>query len=155
MTNIVPAVETFPHAGVPGARTPAEVFDGWTARGLTPVEVTSADVTQRISIEFNAVTGELKWTVDKADGLQAIGLLFQTLVDVGQQLLQAQARPALTSGQARIALRLDGNQIQMVAEPTNEPIVLRGLLGAALLKLIQGDATPDALAGVMRFEITP
>lgn len=151
---IEPRAEAFPAAQVPGANTLAEVMEAWRAKGLTPVQVTSDELLQHISIAHNALTGELTWTASKIDGIQALGVLWLAMVDIGETLLKAKARPSLSSGQARAMVVLDGDRVQMAAEPANDPTVVRGLLAAAILHLIKHRADPiEALAGLMQFEV--
>lgn len=151
---IEPRAEAFPAALVPGAQSVAEVMEAWRARGLTPMQVTSDELLQHISIAHNALTGELTWTTQKIDGIQALGVLWLAMVDIGETLLKAKARPALSSGTARAMAMLDGNAVQLIAEPANDPAVVRGLLAAAILHLIDHRADPiDELAGLMRFEV--
>lgn len=149
---IVPVAPVFPMAQVPEATRIAEVLEAWRARGLTPVQVTDGEATQTISISHNALTGELKWTVDKADGVQAVSLLFSALVDMGEEYFRAKARPRIVSKDARVAVMLERGEITMIADPVDDPVITRGLLVAALLRLIERAATPaEALASIMRF----
>ena len=151
-----PAVrgETFPQAQTPGATKLAQVLEAWKARGLTPVQVTEDEVWQTITVRHNALTGELKWDVDKADGVQAVSLLFSALVDMGEYFFTAKARPRIVSKDTRVALMLEAGQIQMIADPPDDPVITRGLLVAALLRLIERTETPGAtLATIMQFEV--
>lgn len=151
---IEPRAEAFPAAQVPGAQSMAEVMEAWRARGLKPVQVTSGELAQTISITHNALTGETTWTVNKLDGIQALGVLWLAMVDIGETLLKAKARPALSSGQARAMVALDGNNVQMMADPAGDQAVIRGLLAAAILHLIERRADPiEELAGLLRFEV--
>lgn len=150
---IAPRPGVFPMAQAPGATNIADVVDAWRARGLTPVQITEGEAVQRITITHDALTGKIDWTASKCDGVQAVSLLWSVLVDAGQEYFKAKARPQLTSGNARIALMLDGDNIQMIAEPVDDPVVLRGVLVAALLGLIEKADEPGALASVMQFRV--
>lgn len=153
---IEPRAEAYPAAQVPGAANMAEVMAAWQARGLTPMQVTSDELVQTISITHNALSGELTWTVNKMDGIQALGVLWLAMVDIGETLLKAKVRPALSSGNARAMVALEGNTVQMAVEPASDQPVVRGLLAAAILHLIEARADPiETLAGLMRFEVTP
>ena len=147
----------FPLAQVPGAQTLAEVFAAWKARGLTPVEVTREQFIQRISIEHDTFTGQMTIKRDGADPLQTIGLLWEALIAVARDGLFASPRPNLTSGKAAIALTLDGNTIQAIHDPPNDPVVLTGLLVADLLHLCnltsQETNAARVLASLIQFEI--
>lgn len=151
---IEPRAEAFPAAQVPGASSLAEVMEAWRVKGLTPVQVTDGDVTQTITIKHNAITGKIEWSASRIDGVQAVAVMFSALVDMGEVFFTAKARPPLTSGTARIALLLDGDNVQMMADPVNDPTVIRGLLSAALLSLIErGKDGAEQLASIMQFEV--
>ena len=146
--------ELFPYARVPGAQTDREVFAAWEKLGLKPIEVTTPEVTQTISISHNAVTGEITWTAHKLDGVQACGILFAALCDIGEYYFKSKPRPVLSSGKARAFVQLDGNDIQMAAEPANDQPVVRGILVAALLNLLERQGHPlEELGGLMKFEV--
>ena len=140
----------FPFAQAPDAQTSLDVFAEWRARGMTPTQVTTEDVTQTITISHNALTGALTWATHKLDGVQACGILFAALCDIGEYYFKSKPRPVLSSGKARAFVQLDGNDIQMAAEPANDQPVVRGILVAALLNLLERQGHPlEELGGLM------
>lgn len=142
----------FPFAQVNDARNQADVLAAWQAQGMTPTQVTSEDVTQTITISHDALTGVITWEARKLDGVQACGVLFAALCDMGEYYFKSKPRPVLSSGKARVFVQLDGNEIQMAAEPANDQPVVRGILVAALLNLLERRGQPlEELAGLMRW----
>lgn len=144
----------FPFAQVPQAQSAQEVFEAWQARGMAPTQVTTEDVTQTITISHNALTGELAWKTYKMDGVQACGIMWAALVDMGTEFFKATPRPVLSSGKARAFVQLEGNEIQMAAEPANDQPVVRGILVAALLNLLERRGHPlEELGALMKWAV--
>jgi hypothetical protein len=135
--------EKYPTARVPGALTLADVFAGWEAAGLTPVEVSTEDLAQRINIEYNALTTQLKWTTDNMDGVQALGIMADAFLSMFSEFFKAKPRPKFSSGQARVMVNLDGNQLAVALDPLHDPTVVKGVLGAALAEVITRSRSDD------------
>ncbi len=135
--------EKFPLARVPGAQTLAEVFAAWDAAGLTPVEVSTEDLQQRIKISHDALTHQVSWTTEKMDGVQAIAIMADALFSMFSEFFKAQPRPAFSSGKARILINLDGNDLSVAMEPMNDPTVLTGVAAATLAEIIYRSRSDD------------
>jgi hypothetical protein len=137
MTNgIVKHEQKFPTAHVPGATSIEEVFEAWESAGLQPVEVASEDLEQRISIKHNALTGQVEWRTEKMDGVQALGIMATTMLSLFEVFFKAQARPKFSSGEARVAVYLDGERLTVGISPLHDPTVVKGALAAALWEIV-------------------
>lgn len=108
----------------------------WKAAGLEAVEVSSEDLTQRITIKHNALTTEVTWRTEKMDGVQALGIMADVFFSMFQEFVKARPRPKFTSGQARVMVNLEGNQLAVALDPLHDPTVVKGALAAALAEVI-------------------
>lgn len=125
----------------------AELAD-WQAMGLEPVEIATDDLEQRISISHNALTGQITWKTEKMDGVQALGILASAAASMFGYFFKAQPRPKLTSGQAQVAVALEGDRLTVGLQPLHDPMVVKGALLAALLEVMErstagGDPAKD------------
>lgn len=143
MDNLARNEEKFPAAQTPGALTLGDVFARWRDMGLEPVEVSSDDLRQTITIEHDALTRQLKWTAKKMDGMQALGIMAQANYDMFRYFCKAQPRPAFTSGQAQIAVSLSENSLTVGLNPLHDPTVIIGALAAALFEVIERSRPDD------------
>lgn len=109
----------------------------WEAWGLQPTEVAAEDLEQRIIIKHQAHTGQVEWKTEKLDGVQALGLLAQTMHSMFEVFVKGQPRPRFTSGQAKVAIRLDENRLTVGLEPLHDPLVVKGALLAALWEVLE------------------
>lgn len=124
----------------PPARITADsqaILRQWEAWGLQPTEVAAEDLEQRITIKHNALTQQVEWRTEKLDGVQALGLLAQTMHSMFQYFVKDQARPRFTSGQAKVAVFLDGNRLTVGIDPLHDPLVVKGALLAALWEVME------------------
>lgn len=138
MTNkLTKRDEKFPAAGVPGAQSLPEVFEAWTEWGLEPVEVSEEQLRQTITIEHNAATRELTWRVERADGVQALGILVTAMWSMFQQFFKDKKRPRFRSGAARVAIQLDGDRLIVGLDRGDDPTVIKGIVAAALWDIIE------------------
>ncbi len=142
--------ERFPMARTPGAQTLPEVFEQWQEWGLEPVEVSQEQLRQLITIEHNALTQELTWRVERADGAQALGILATAMWSMFQQFFKEKSRPRLTSGAARIAIQLDGDRLTVGLDRLDDPVVVKGAVAAALWELIDRSMAGDQAVGEWR-----
>ena len=69
-----------------------DVLDTWRELGLEPVEVAEEDITTQISITSAPHTGELEWSVKKADGLHALSIMATVMKDMFSQYTKGAAR---------------------------------------------------------------
>src|SRR5574341_1259191 len=120
----------------PAARSLQEVLGKMKEAGLTPVEVTEIDVIQRVIIEHNVLRGELTYRREKLDALQAMAMLWDAIRIIARTELFSETRTRLNSGRAAIALTLDGNRIQAIHDPPNDPFVLVGILLADACRIL-------------------
>lgn len=142
--------EQFPMAQVPGAQTLPEVFEAWQEWGLEPVEVSQEQLRQLIVIEHNALTQELTWRVENADGAQALGILTTAMWSMFQQFFKDKKRPYLKSGAARIAIQLEGDRLIVGLDRLDDPVVVKGAVAAALWELIDRSMAGDQAVGEWR-----
>ncbi|MCK6629335.1 MAG: hypothetical protein L6R45_29680 [Anaerolineae bacterium] len=113
------------------------LFKQWEAWGLQPMEVAAEELEQRITIKHNALTQQVEWKTEKLDGIQALGLLAQTIYSMFGYFVKGQARPRFTSGQAKVAVCLDGNRLTVGIDPLHDPLVVKGALLAALWEVME------------------
>lgn len=109
----------------------------WDTWGLQATEVATEDFEQRISIKHNALTGQVEWKTEKLDGVQALGLLAQTMHSMFGYFIKSQPRPKFASGQAKIAVFLEENRLTVGLEPLHDPLVVKGALLAALWEVME------------------
>lgn len=150
MSNIKPYQEAYPMAQAPGAQTLQQVFEQWQAHGLTPVECTTEELRQTITIEHDALKRDLKWSTRKMDGVQALGIMATAMVDMWRYFIKAEGRPELSSGLASVAVRLEGNRLTVGLNPVDDPTVVKGALIAALFEVIDRDRG-DIEEGLLEF----
>lgn len=128
--------------------TLTETLSKWKAEGRLPIEITESDAVQRVTIEYNYLTGNLTWKAERTEGIGSVAMVFHALVDMGRFFFQAPARPKLNSGAARILISFDGERIQMICDNFEDKILIRGVLIATLLKL-QGE---EPLSSILDFK---
>ena len=125
----------------------------WQEMGLEPVEVASEDAEQRITVTHNAVTGQVEWRTEKLDGVQALGLLAQTMWSMFPVLVKEPGRPKFSSGQARIGVFLDADKLTVGLDPLHDPTVVKGALAAALWDVIARSSDDAAGEWSRLFEV--
>lgn len=157
MNSIVKSIEEFPTAFVPGAGKLSDVFAEWKRRGLVPQEVTAEELRQTITIEHDTLNGKITYRRDGADALQTIALLWDAIRLIARHELFSNVRPKLNSGNAAIAISLDGNKITAIHDPPHDPVVLSGLLLADLCNLcdmVDGENfdASESLSRLIQFE---
>ena len=148
----------FPCALVPGAKSVEEVLNAWKDAGLNAVEVSEEDLISEIKIEVAKHTGELKWSVEKADGLRAMSIMTIVMKSMYQEYLKDGGRHklAINSTDTKIAIQLDSDTVQMAYDQTQDPMVIKGLLIACLWRMIDqcDDGHPlDVFSGLLQFDI--
>lgn len=142
----------FPFAKVNGASSIQEVFEEWKKRGLVPTQVTADQLVQEIHIEHDALTGALTVKRTKIDPLQAMSILWESILVIAQNDLFSEPRTKLNSGNAAIALSLKGDTINAIHDPINDPVVLKGLLLADLIYLSQLTNSEHHIEEVLEFK---
>lgn len=151
--DVVVQKELFPTAQAAGALTESDVFARWRERGMEPVEVTPEQTIQRIVIEHNTLTGELKWTCSpNMDGLMAIlnatrtAVLMPSLLvgDAAMSLCEYFTSGAgqldLGTGKAAVVIGFDNGRMVLDWQPKDAPIAAKKLLAAALIFMVAKDA---------------
>ena len=128
----------FPNALVPNAKDLDSVFESWKEAGLTPTEVSKDDLISEIKIEAGRHNGELRWSVEKADGIQALGLMSIVMRSMFQEYLQDGGRHKLAtnSPETKIAIQLSDNKVQ-IAYDHKQMTTVKGLLVASLWKILE------------------
>tara|TARA_Y100000593_G_scaffold49969_1_gene94215 strand:- start:215 stop:700 length:486 start_codon:yes stop_codon:yes gene_type:complete len=152
-------INHFPDALVPNAKSLDEVFESWQKAGLTPTEVSEEDLISEIKIEAGKHNGELKWSVEKADGIRALGIMAVAMRSMFQEYLQDGGRHKLSieSPNTKVAIQLNNNKVQ-IAYNHKQITTVKGLLIASLWKLIEetekDDIHPlDKFTGELNFKI--
>lgn len=128
----------FPNALVPNAKDLDSVFESWKEAGLTPTEVSKDDLISEIKIEAGRHNGELRWSVEKADGIRALGLMAIVMRSMFQEYLQDGGRHKLAtnSPETKIAIQLSDNKVQ-IAYDHKQMTTVKGLLVASLWKILE------------------
>jgi len=148
----------FPTALVPNAKDLDDVFESWKEVGLTPTEVSEDDLISEIKIEAGKHNGELNWSVEKADGIQTLGLMAITMRSMFQEYLQDGGRHKLAkdSPDTKIAIQLSDNKVQIAYDHTQMTTV-KGVLMASLWKILEEtekEGHPlDKFTGELSFEV--
>ena len=128
----------FPNALVPNAKDLDDVFESWKEAGLTPTEVSEDDFISEIKIEAGKHNGKLKWSVEKADGIHALGLMAIVMRSMFQEYLQDGGRHKLAtdSPDTKVAIQLSDNKVQ-IAYDHKQITTVKGLLMASIWKLLE------------------
>lgn len=148
----------FPNALVPNAKDLDSVFESWEKAGLTPTEVSEEDLISEIKIEAGQHNGKLNWSVEKADGIRALGLMAIVMQSMFQEYLQDGGRHKLAtnSPDTKIAIQLSDNKVQIAYDHTQMTTV-KGVLMASLWKLLEEtekEGHPlDKFTGELIFEV--
>jgi hypothetical protein len=152
-------IDPFPHALVPNAKDLDSVFESWKEAGLTPTEVSEDDLISEIKIEAGKHNGQLKWSVKKADGINALGLMAIAMRSMFQEYLQDGGRHKLAtdSPDTKIAIQLSDNKVQ-IAYDHKKMTTVKGILMASLWKILEetekDDIHPlDKFTGELIFEV--
>ena len=151
-------INPFPNALVPNAKDLDDVFESWKEAGLTPTEVSEDDLISEIKIEAGKHNGELKWSVQKADGINVLGLMAITMRSMFQEYLQDGGRHKLAtdSPDTKIAIQLYDNKVQ-IAYDHKKMTTVKGVLMASLWKLLEEtekEGHPlDKFTGELIFEV--
>ena len=139
-------IETKPYSCslVPNAKNLDEVFESWQNAGLTPTEVSEQDLISEIKIEVGKHNGQLKWSVEKADGIRALGIMAVAMRSMFQEYLQDGGRHKLSieSPNTKVAIQLNNNKVQ-IAYNHKQITTVKGLLIASLWKLIEETEKDD------------
>ena len=157
-TYEVEKTDPFPHALVPDAKDLDDVFESWKEAGLTPTEVSEDDLISEIKIEAGKHNGELKWSVEKADGIQTLGLMAIVMRSMFQEYLQDGGRHKLAQGSpdTKIAIQLSDNKVQ-IAYNHKQMTTVKGILMASLWKILEEtekEGHPlDKFTGNLEFKI--
>lgn len=136
--------DPFPNALVPNAKDLDSVFKSWEEAGLTPTEVSEDDLISEIKIEAGKHNGELKWSVEKADGIRAMGLMAIVMRSMFQEYLKDGGRHKLAtdSPDTKVAIQLSGNKVQ-IAYDHKQITTVKGVLMATLWKLLEETKKED------------
>ena len=136
--------DPFPTALVPNAKDLDSVFESWKEAGLKPTEVSEEDLISEIKIEAGQHNGKLNWSVEKADGIRALGLMAIVMRSMFQQYLKDGGRHKLGihSPDTKIAIQLEGNKIQ-IAYDHKQMTTVKGMLVACLWQLLEETEKED------------
>ena len=110
-----------------------------------------------INIVLNEGENTMTWHVEGLDGMGAMGLMMDALIDMHGQYIEDPMRPPLPN-EARICLEMTGDKVAMAYRPeTAQPLELQGMLVTALIGFIkrkkQADFDPyEALLGALLLE---
>jgi hypothetical protein len=134
----------FPNALVSNAKDLDSVFKSWEEAGLTPTDVSEEDLISEIRIEAGKHNGELSWSVEKSDGIRALGLMAIVMRSMFQQYLQDSGRHKLgtESPDTKIAIQLSNNKVQ-IAYDHKQITTVKGVLMASLWKLLEETEKDD------------
>ncbi len=148
----------FPFALSNNAKDLDSVFKSWEKAGLTPTEVSETDLITEIKIEAGKHNGELKWSVKKADGIRALGLMAIVMRSMYQEYLKDGGRHKLAtdSPDTKIAIQLSNNKVQ-IAYDHKQMTTVKGVLMASLWKILEHtekDGHPlDKFTGNLIFDL--
>ena len=146
----------FPNASVPNAMDLDTVFQSWETAGLKPIEVSEVDLISEIKIEAGKHNGELKWSVEKTDGVRALGLMAIVMRSMFLEYLKDSGKHKLAteSPDTKIAIQLNDNNVQM-AYDHKQMTTVKGLLMACLWELLEetekGGHPLDKFTGFLNF----
>lgn len=147
----------FPNALVPNAKDLDSVFESWEEAGLKPTEVSEEDLISEIKIEAGQHNGKLNWSVEKADGIRALGLMAIVMRSMFQEYLKDGGRHKLAthSPDTKVAIQLSDNKVQ-IAFDHSQMTTVKGILMASLWKLLEEtekEGHPlDKFTGLLEFE---
>lgn len=114
-------------------------------RNLVPLEITTQDVIQTITVRHNVMTGVFDWRADRI-GEQAIGLLASAMADMWKYFFRSPLRPGMTSGHAKVIIDLDGDSLKVLygmSDPNNpgelipDATVAKAMMASALFGLCE------------------
>jgi len=128
-------------AQVPGALSTAEVFAAWAERGWEPELVTAEQLTQRVEVVHDRRSGIVTWASENI-GEKVVGLLLDAAYLAYRYWFKGHDRPRLI-GQSNIAIICDGQELQLLFEPTQDPLQAKTMLAAALMHLMDETNDPD------------
>lgn len=128
----------FPNSLVANANDLDSVFESWKKAGLEPTEVSEEDFISEIKIEAGQHNGVLNWSVNKADGIRALGLMAIVMRSMFQEYLKDGGRHKLAtnSPDTKIAIQLSDNKVQ-IAYDHKQITTVKGVLMASLWKLLE------------------
>ena len=148
----------FPNALVPNATNLDSVFESWKNSGLQPSEVSEEDLISEIRIEAGLHNGELNWSVEKADGIRALGLMAIVMRSMFQEYLKDSGRHKLAthSPDTKVAIQLSDNKLQ-IAYDHKQITTVKGVLMACLWKLLEDTESEghplDKFTGNLEFNV--
>ena len=148
----------FPNALVPNASNLDDVFKSWKEAGLTPIEFSEEDLISEINIEAGLHNGKLNWSVEKADGIRALGIMAIVMRSMFKEYLQDSGRHKLAtnSPDTKVAIQLENNKVQM-AYDHKQMTTVKGVLVACLWQLLEEtekEGHPlDKFTGLLEFKI--
>jgi len=149
----------FPTAGVPGAMSLQDVFDGWKEKGLSPVEMTEEDFRQTIRIVYDSFKGNITWKGDNIWGIHMLALMADTMRSMVDYFLKDPARPKIYPGDCQIHIALKNNRMGIVFDQNKDPQLLKGMLVAALWHIMKQFKKPedcnlfDEFMGCFEFDV--
>lgn len=131
----------------------AALREKWDARGLVPLEVTEDQLIQTITIRHNALTGKGEVKYERLDGVQAMGILVDSIRAVFRDTFKSELRPRLNSGHAKVCSELDGDRLSVafaMTDPNNpdllpqvDPVVASGIAVATALFIAEKADDPN------------
>ena len=146
---IEPRRELFPHAGVPGVISLAEIEAAWTARGLKMQEANRADLLQRIEIVHDPLDGQITVNTHGPQSSAMVQLLMINAIVMMPCLIVADATMSMLeyfttgpgkidmeTGEAKVFIGFKDGRLVVGIDPPDNQLAAEKLLGRALLYLL-------------------
>ena len=111
-----------------------------------------------INIELDEATANFTWSVDGLNGLEAMGLTVDVLMDMHGQYLADLMRPQLNCPDARVCIEMASDTLSMSYRPeTADPKVIVGMLAGVLIGFVEKAKEPgfdpyEAVLGALVFQ---
>jgi hypothetical protein len=138
---------------IPYSPSLKEIMKRWDDAGLTPVEISEADLIQTITVRHNAMTGKGEVQYSKLDGLQALAILADSMAAVWRDTFRSDPRPPLNSGRGKVCIQLEDDRLSVAIgtdDPTHpdilpsaDPVIAKGMLAAVLFGLCEKTSSAE------------
>lgn len=111
-----------------------------------------------ITISIDTEDGnKTEWDAEGLTGIEALGVMAETIFDMYYQLFDAPGRPFFEGGESRVCIEYDGDNISIAYRPEANIIQAQGLVTAALAALCKraGESDFNPLEGVLGAIMSP
>ena len=109
-----------------------------------------------ISIDTDDGT-QTKWDTEGLTGIEALGVMAETIFDMYNQFFDAPDRPFFDGSDSRVCIEYDGDNVSIAYRPEANIIQAQGLVTAALAALCKraGESDFNPLEGVLGAIMSP